>query len=152
MNNKKQQTNQSENTLTEIFKYEVKEGVSEFHVMIHSTRPEDTYEEQLNAVANAYNDLLAGELKGAMAVFKRYFLSDTANQADLLLAITTESSDCALSVVEQPPLDGTKIALWAYLQTDIQTQVLHNGLFIATCGEAVLSIVLLILNTRPVCC
>lgn len=37
MNNKKQQTNQSENTLTEIFKYEVKEGVSEFHVMIHST-------------------------------------------------------------------------------------------------------------------
>ena len=27
MNNKKQQTNQSENTLTEIFKYEVKEGV-----------------------------------------------------------------------------------------------------------------------------
>lgn len=103
MNNKKQPTNQSENTLTEIFKYEVKEGVSEFHVMIHSTRPEDTYEEQLNAVANAYNDLLAGELKGAMAVFKRYFLSDTANQADLLLAITTESSDCALSVVEQPP-------------------------------------------------
>ena len=87
MNNKKQPTNQSENTLTEIFKYEVKEGVSEFHVMIHSTRPEDTYEEQLNAVANAYNDLLAGELKGAMAVFKRYFLSDTANQADLLLAI-----------------------------------------------------------------
>ena len=101
MNNKKQPTNQSENTLTEIFKYEVKEGVSEFHVMIHSTRPEDTYEEQLNAVANAYNDLLAGELKGAMAVFKRYFLSDTANQADLLLAITTESSDCALSV--EPP-------------------------------------------------
>ena len=42
MNNKKQPTNQSENTLTEIFKYEVKEGVSEFHVMIHSTRPEDT--------------------------------------------------------------------------------------------------------------
>lgn len=39
MNNKKQQTNQSENTLTEIFKYEVKEGVSEFHVMIHSIRP-----------------------------------------------------------------------------------------------------------------
>ena len=51
MNNKKQPTNQSENTLTEIFKYEVTEGVSEFHVMIHSTRPEDTYEEQLNAVA-----------------------------------------------------------------------------------------------------
>ena len=29
MNNKKQPTNQSENTLTEIFKYEVKEGVTD---------------------------------------------------------------------------------------------------------------------------
>jgi len=56
-------------------------------------------------------------------------LSDAANQADTLLALTTEGSDCALSIVEQPPLDGTKIALWVYLQTDIQTQVLHNGLF-----------------------
>ena len=42
MNNKKQPTNQSENTLTEIYIYDVKEGVSEIHVMIHSTRPEDT--------------------------------------------------------------------------------------------------------------
>lgn len=64
-----------------------------------------------------------------MAVFKRYFLSDAANQAELLLAATAESSDCALSVVEQPPLDGTKIALWAYLQTDVQTRVLPNGLY-----------------------
>ena len=126
MNNKKQPTNQSENTLTEIFKYEVKEGVSEFHVMIHSTRPEDTYEEQLNAVANAYNDLLAGELKGAMAVFKRYFLSDTANQADLLLAITTANSeyqtrlllnDYAMQLMEQGcKLADNCIRTWFFVQ------------------------------------
>lgn len=129
MNNKKQQNIQSEKTLTEIFKYKTAEGPSEYHIMIHSTRPEDTYEEQLNAVLNTYDDLLEKELKGAVAVFKRYFLSDAANQADTLLALTTEGSDCALSVVEQPPLDGTKIALWVYLLTDVQTQVLHNGLF-----------------------
>ena len=35
MKDKQQQTNQSENTLTEIFKYEVEAGVSEYHVMIH---------------------------------------------------------------------------------------------------------------------
>lgn len=128
-NNKKQQNIQSEKTLTEIFKYKTAEGPSEYHIMIHSTRPEDTYEEQLNAVLNTYDDLLEKELKGAVAVFKRYFLSDAANQADTLLALTTEGSDCALSVVEQPPLDGTKIALWVYLLTDVQTQVLHNGLF-----------------------
>lgn len=129
MNNKKQQNIQSEKTQTEIFKYKTAEGPSEYHIMIHSTRPEDTYEEQLNAVLNTYDDLLEKELKGAVAVFKRYFLSDAANQADTLLALTTEGSDCALSVVEQPPLDGTKIALWVYLLTDVQTQVLHNGLF-----------------------
>ena len=129
MNNKKQQNIQSEKTLTEIFKYNAGGEASEYHIIIHSTKPEDTYEEQLNAVLNTYDYLLTQELKGAVAILKRYFLSDAANQADTLLALTTEGSDCALSIVEQPPLDGTKIALWVYLLTDVQTQVLHNGLF-----------------------
>ena len=129
MNNKEQQNIQSEKTLTEIFKYKAAEGPSEYHIMIHSTQPEDIYENQLNAVLNTYDDLLAKELKGAVAIFKRYFLSDAANQTDTLLAVTTEGSGYALSIVEQPPLDGTKIALWVYLLTDVQTQVLHNGLF-----------------------
>lgn len=129
MNNKKQQNIQSEKTLTEIFKYNAGGEASEYHIIIHSTKPEDTYEEQLNAVLNTYDYLLTQELKGAVAILKRYFLSDAANQADTLLALTTEGSDCTLSIVEQPPLDGTKIALWVYLLTDVQTQVLHNGLF-----------------------
>ena len=128
MKDKQQQTNQSENTLTEIFKYEVEAGVSEYHVMIHATRPEATYEEQLNAVVDTYCQLRESELQGAVAIFKRYFLSDAANQADMLLALSAECSDCALSVVE-PPLNGTKIALWVYLQKGVETQVLHNGLF-----------------------
>ena len=87
MKDKQQQTNQSENTLTEIFKYEVEAGVSEYHVMIHATRPEATYEEQLNAVVDTYCQLRESELQGAVAIFKRYFLSDAANQADMLLAL-----------------------------------------------------------------
>ena len=50
MNNKKQQNIQSEKTLTEIFKYNAGGEASEYHIIIHSTKPEDTYEEQLNAV------------------------------------------------------------------------------------------------------
>lgn len=125
----KQQNLQTENTLTEIFRFDGGGNASEYHVMIHSTCPEGTYEEQLNAVLNAYDYLLGHELKGAVAVFKRYFLSDAANQADFLQAITAEGSDCALSIVEQPPLNGTKVALWIYLLTGVQTQVLHDGLF-----------------------
>lgn len=120
---------QTEHASVEIFRYEVETGVSEYHVMIHATAPEATYAEQLDAVTDAYCRLREQELCGAVAVFKRYFLSDAANQADRLLALSAESSDCALSVVEQPPLNGTKVALWAYLQTGVETRVLHNGLF-----------------------
>lgn len=94
----------------EVAAFVVTGGVTEYHVMIHATDPKQTYREQMNVVLDAYAALLKKELSGAVAVFKRYFLSDAANQAELLLAATAESSDCALSVVEQPPLDGTKIA------------------------------------------
>ena len=43
MNNKKQQNIQSEKTLTEIFKYNAGGEASEYHIIIHSTKPEDTY-------------------------------------------------------------------------------------------------------------
>ena len=63
MNNKKQQNIQSEKTLTEIFKYNAGGEASEYHIIIHSTKPEDKYEEQLNAVLNTYDYLLTQELK-----------------------------------------------------------------------------------------
>ena len=73
-----------ENTLVEISRFEPAEGVAEYHVMIHVTRPSLTYQEQLDTLLDTYYQLLENELKGAVAVFKRYFLSDAANQADWL--------------------------------------------------------------------
>ena len=55
MNSKKQQPLKSEKTLAEIFKYEVADGVSEYHLMIHAIQPESTYEEQLNAIIDTTN-------------------------------------------------------------------------------------------------
>ena len=49
-------------------------------------------QEQQDAVLNTYYNLLEEELKGGIAVFKRYFLSDAANQVDTLLAAVPESS------------------------------------------------------------
>ena len=88
-----------------------------------------TYAEQVECLLGAYGSLLGGELKGAVAVFKRFFLSDAANQANYLQALHAEHSDCALSVVEQPPLDGTKVAMWVYLQKGVQTKTLPNGIY-----------------------
>ena len=112
----------------ELYKYDASGGVTEYHAMIHVTNPALTYKERVNALMEAYDTLLQGEAKGATPVFKRYFLSDAANQADYLMAIEMETSGCALSIVEQSPLDGSKIALWVYLMTDVQTRALGNGL------------------------
>ena len=71
-------------------------------------------------------------LPGAVTVFKRYFLSDSANQADDVAAADT--SDCAKSIIQQAPLDGTKIGLWAYLMTDVETRLLPSELYEARHG------------------
>lgn len=119
----------SGNISKEIFRYEVTEGVSEYHVMLHVTNTRLTYTEQVDVLLEAYYELLVGELKGAVAVFKRFFISDAANQADYLQAIHAEQSGCALSIVEQPPLDGTKVALWVYLQKNVQMKALPGGIY-----------------------
>ena len=108
-------------------------GVSEYHMMVHVTDTTLTYEEQVEALLDAYSAVLQ-QLPGAVTVFKRYFMSDAANQLDMLLATTTEGTDCALSMVQQAPLDGSKIALWAYLMTDVHVRALSNGLFEAKHG------------------
>ncbi|MCR4765802.1 MAG: hypothetical protein K5856_06485 [Bacteroidaceae bacterium] len=117
----------------EVSSFLPEDGVKEYQLMVHVTDSLLTYEEQVNVLLDAYDAVLQ-QLPGAVAVFKRYFLSDVANQIDLLLATTTEGTDCATSMVQQPPLDGTKIAMWAYLLTDVQTKALSNGLFEASHG------------------
>lgn len=120
------------NSKTSFFEYKSSVGPSEYHLIVEVTNPILNYAQQLDELLAAYNNAL-DELPGAVSVFKRYFLSDAANQADLLMA--NESSGCAVSVVEQAPLNGTKIALWAYLVTEVQTRTLQGGLFEVAHGD-----------------
>lgn len=114
-------------TSIDIFRFEAEQGVAEYHAMLRITNPRLTFAEQTEALLAAYEQLVTEMLPGAVAVLKRFFLSDAANQAPYLQAQLIESSACALSIVEQPPLDGTKIALWVYLQRGVQSRVLANG-------------------------
>lgn len=114
-------------TSIQLFRYEPTAGVAEYHAIFRITNPRLTYAEQVDSIQSAYERLVKEEIPGAVAVLKRYFLSDAANQSHQLLATQIENSDCALSIVEQPPLDGTKIALWVYLQTEVQTRTLPHG-------------------------
>lgn len=119
----------SENTVVEIFKHEVLEGISEYHLMIHVTDSRLTFSEQADCLMAAYRDSLENELAGSVAVFKRIFLSDAANQTSYLQTRHSFLWESPLSVIEQPPLDGSKVAMWVYLQKGVQLNVLPQGLF-----------------------
>ena len=116
-----------ENAFAEIYQFDNATEVREYHVMIHASTPTLTYREQLEAVLNAYTQIVDTLYTDAQAVFKRYFLSDAANQADDVIA--ADVTDCAKSIIQQAPLDGTKIALWAYLMTGVQTGIGKSGLY-----------------------
>ena len=119
----------------ELSGFEVPNGVAEYHAILRIINPRLTYIEQVNYLLDAYTQLLEEELEGAISVFKRFFLSDAANQTTYLLSALEKRAEGAFSIVEQPPLDGTKIAMWVYLQKGVQAQTLSNGLVEVKHGE-----------------
>ena len=102
--------------------------VTECFAMIHVSDATLTFEQQLESVRAAYFFLLRHQLPGSNCVFRRYFLSDASNQSSVLMATEIEDPIGEVSVIQQPPLDGTKVALWAYIMTNVKVQALANGL------------------------
>lgn len=110
-----------------------KGGTTEYQVLLQVTDPMLSFERQLQYIQQAYVSVVREELADdAVAVFRRYFLSDAANQADLVMAWECENALCALSVVQQAPLNGTKIAIWTWFQTGVSVETGENGMLKAT--------------------
>ncbi len=118
---------QSDHAWAEVTCFEGQGEVKEYHIIIHAQAAGRSFQQQLDAVLDCYEQLKQQELKGATAVIKRYFLSDVANQADEVLL--ADASDCPKSIIGQPPLDGSKIGLWVYMMTNVQSQLLPSGLY-----------------------
>ena len=105
--------------------------VTELHAMLHVQAQGELFEAQFARLQQAKNALMEmEEVQSAKVVFKRYFLSDATNQVPLI----QENDECTISYIQQPPLDGSKVALWLYLQqgtevsnTNGSTVVSHNG-------------------------
>lgn len=127
-----EQSFQFENASVQLFTFDNGTEVREYHAMIHVTDGCLPFSKQLEAVTEAYAQLLQ-QTEGAQAVFKRYFLSDAANQQDEV--IVSDVTDCAKSIIEQPPLDGTKVALWVYLMTGVTTSLSTTGLYTVSHGQ-----------------
>ena len=122
---------QFENATADVICFDNGTEVKEYQAIIHVDQARLTYSLQLEAVMNAY-DALRTQFADTQAVFKRYFLSDAANQADEIIA--ADLSLCAKSIIQQAPLDGTKVALWVYLMTGVETQLNKSGLYEARHG------------------
>jgi len=127
------QTIQFDNAHADVACFDNGTEVKEYHAMIHVDTTGLPFAKQLEAVLGTYDKLVNETLPGAQTVFKRYFLSDAANQQDEV--VIADMTDCAKSIIQQAPLDGTKIALWAYLMTNVQTSLSNSGLYAVRHGQ-----------------
>ena len=87
--------------------------LEEFHAILHVEPRDELFDGQLQRIYSA-EERLTGlpDITGAAVILKRYFLSDATNQQPLM----RQEAHCSVSVIQQPPLDGSKVAVWLYLQ------------------------------------
>ena len=98
-----------QNTIyAQICSFEGKGGVTEYHIMFSVTDPSLSFGEQLDSLQRAYGAVTKKEAGNAVAVFRRYFLSDAANQADILMERECENPFCAYPSCNKHPSTAPK--------------------------------------------
>ena len=98
--------------IVQISRYDAVQGVTEWHLIFHPGSCTDGFQSQYGRLIAARESLLSmPEFRSARCMQSRWFVSDIANQFPLM----TPFPDGASSVIQQPPLDGSKVALWMYL-------------------------------------
>ena len=130
--------NPDEGTTAQFSTFKPADGLAEHHAILQVEPRGDVFLCQLERLQNAEKSLMAQpELKGAKPVFKRYFLSDATNQ-QALIEQAISPGHCTISFIQQPPLNGSKVALWIYFvgaEAEVSneadplgsTLVRHNG-------------------------
>ena len=102
-----------------ISRFEPGSRAEEVHLLIEPL-DDGCFDEQLEQVVAQYHDALESlDLPRHSAVFRRCFLSDAANQLDVVMAsplglAVPESESAAISCIEQRPVCNRKLALLAY--------------------------------------
>lgn len=124
----------SNNALIELFQFQGKSETIEYHAYIHATNSLLSFQEQLQSLAKAAKDLLSLAPQGTKCFMARCHVSDAANQSDTIKNILSPILNSTLSIIQQPPLDGTKIALWIYAVSNVEKEYIngisklyHNG-------------------------
>lgn len=97
--------------------FEAEGGVSEYHLLLTLVRAGGEFAAQVEAIHEGLGKLLLDKGWGENSVvYRRYFLSDAANQTEILSSSLTKEAGRNISVIQQAPANGSKIALWVYGQ------------------------------------
>jgi len=92
-------------------------GVCEYHASIELNNVYSNAETQYQLLEDASQRLTdLFRMKGCTLVWKRFFVSDVINQAIYLKATENE----ALSIIQQPPLNGSKVSVLLYFVENVQ--------------------------------
>jgi len=95
-------------------------GVAEFYVIAEILQYNLSGAEQFYYIEQAVSRMKESEeFKNFVFVWKRYFVSDLTNQQSWIKS----SSETAVSVVQQPPLNRTKLALLIY---GVENALIHK--------------------------
>lgn len=85
----------------------------EFHAMLHVEPRGEMFLQQFRRLRQAEENVYGqDDLRSAKVVFKRFFFSDIINQVPL---VNEPEGNHSVSFIQQPPLDGSKIAVWIYM-------------------------------------
>ena len=107
----------------------------EWHAIIHTTGTRKPFAHQVSDLRHGLSGLLSLLPSTAVAMFARCHVSDAANQSAVLRQGLLELLDCPLSIIQQPPLDGSKATLWIYFVDQGSTRTLHDGTYTVEHGS-----------------
>ena len=100
--------------------FKPEQGVAEFYIILEILQPKLSGQEQLNCIEQAVAGLKEMDaFKNVVPVWKRYYVSDAVNQRSWF----SSPLDTAVSIIQQPPLNQTKIVLWIYA---VENALLHQ--------------------------
>ena len=97
--------------------------VKEYHHIIRVSDPMSSFRDQMEDVLDKVQALS----EGRKIFFLRFFISDAANQQKLLVEAMSRRGLAQASVIQQPPLDGSKIAAWLWaVEGDLNPAYAHK--------------------------
>ena len=103
--------------------YQAPNGIDEYHIILHVEPRDQPFPQQLQRLYTIEDQIpTEPQYQGAHYVLKRYFLSDSTNQQPHL----RHQPHIAQSYIQQQPLDGSKIAVWMYLQRGTTITTRHD--------------------------